>query len=430
MIINRDYYLNKLIKKKENRKIKIITGIRRVGKSYLLNNLYYKYLIENSVFKEQIIFINLDEASNIKYRNPLYLMEYLNSKINKNVMNYIFIDEIKFVEKIKNPYLDTKNSYVGFYEVLNELLNMEYVDVYVTGSNSKMLSSDVLTEFRGRGDQIHVMPLSFKEFYDFKGGSFEESYDEYQTFGGLPYVLLLDEKEEKIEYLKSLFKETYLKDIIERHNIINVLEINELINILASSIGSFTNPNKIENTFKSLLKLTYNSQTITNHIFFLKDAFLINDALKFDIKGRKYISANIKYYFTDIGIRNAKLEFRQQEPTHLLENIIYNQLKLLGYNIDVGMIQINEKIEDTYKRKQLEVDFVINKGSNKMYIQSVYNMDESFKEKREKKSLLNISDYFKKVIIVRGDFPSWYDENGILILSLKEFLLNYDSLDK
>lgn len=428
MVIKRDFYLDKLIKSKNNKKIKVITGIRRVGKSFLLNELFYNYLLDNGVEPKQIIKIALDNISNIKYRNPIFLVEYINSKLIDGLENYIFIDEIQFVERIKNPYVE--NNYIGFYEVLNEFLNKNNVDVYVTGSNSRMLSKDVLTEFRGRGDQIHVMPLSIYELKLSLNKSFETLYQDYQFYGGLPYIFSIDEGVKKETHLKNLFKETYLIDVIDRNKIRNVDELSKLTNILASGIGSFTNTNKIENTFKSELKVTYDKSTISDHISHLKDAFIISEANRFDIKGRKYIGANSKFYYTDIGVRNAILNFRQHEPTHIMENIIYNQLIMLGFSVDVGVVTINEKVNDKYIKKQLEVDFVINKGNLKYYIQSAYQMETKEKSVQEKKSLLNIDDSFKKIIIINDNIKAHYDENGILLISLKEFLLDLNVLNK
>lgn len=428
MLINRDFYLNKLIRSKGNKRIKVITGIRRSGKSFLLSNLYYNYLIKQGVEEKQIIQVKLDDVDYMKYRNPIHLNDYLKDKLVKDKMNYIFIDEIQFVEKIENPYL--KNNFIGFYDVLNGLLGINNVDVYVTGSNSKMLSSDVLTEFRGRGDQIHIFPLSFKEIYDYKNLSFKELYNEYETYGGLPYVWLLEKDEEKSNYLINLFKETYLIDVIEKNNIINTAELNTLILILASSIGSLTNPTKIQNTFDSELKITYNYKTITNHLKYLIEAFIIKEARRYDIKGRKYIGANSKYYFSDIGLRNALLNYREQSPSHIMENIIYNQLLMLGFNVDVGIVEVYEKKENKYIKKQLEVDFIINKGNLKFYIQSVYRMETKEKQVQEKRSLLNINDSFKKIIIINDSFKAHYDNNGIFLISLEEFLLDLDILNK
>ncbi len=429
MHFDRNFYLNKLIRSKGNGMIKVITGIRRVGKSFLLNKLFYNYLInEDQINQNQIIKINLDSMTSLEYRNPFALMEYINSNLLEDKINYVFIDEIQYVEQIENPYL--KNDYIGFYEVLNELLRKTNVDVYVTGSNSKMLSKDILTQFRGRGHQIHVMPLSLYEIKQSIDKPFEMLYETYQIYGGLPNVYSIESDEEKKLYLKKLFNESYLIDVIERNHIRNTDELDKLTTIIASSIGSFTNTTKIEKTFKSELNKKYSSQTISRHIDHLKDAFIISEANRYDIKGRKYIGANSKYYYTDIGIRNAKLNFRQYEPTHIMENIIYNQLIMLGYSVDVGIVEINEKIGGTFKRKQLEVDFVINKGNLKYYIQSAYQMLSKEKKDQEKKSLININDSFKKIIIINDNFRAHYDDNGFLLISLKEFLLDLDVLSK
>lgn len=429
MYFERRYYLDKLIRSKGNKMIKVITGVRRVGKSYLLNELFYNHLInEDKVMQNQIIKINLDSLSNLKYRNPFDLMEYINSNLLENKVNYVFIDEIQYVEKVENPHL--KNDYIGFYEILNELLGKTNVDVYVAGSNSKMLSKDVLTEFRGRGHQIHVMPLSLYEIKQTIDKPFEILYDIYQIYGGLPNIYSIESEEEKEVYLKNLFTESYLIDVIERNHIRNTDELDKLTAIIASSIGSFTNANNIERTFKSELNITYGSQTISKHLSYLKDAFIINEANRYDIKGRKYIGANSKYYYTDIGVRNAKLNFRQIEPTHIMENIIYNQLIMLGYSVDVGIVEINENVDGVFKRKQLEVDFVVNKGNIKYYIQSAYQILSKEKQEQEKKSLININDSFKKIIIINDNFRAHYDDNGFLLISLKEFLLDLDALNK
>lgn len=429
MYFERRYYLDKLIRSKGNKMIKVITGVRRVGKSYLLNELFYNHLInEDKVVQNQIIKINLDSQSNLKFRNPFTLMQYINSNLLEGKINYIFIDEIQYVERIENPHL--KNDYIGFYEVLNELLGKTNVDVYVTASNSKMLSKDVLTEFRGRGHQIHVMPLSLYEIKQTIDKPFEILYDIYQIYGGLPNIYSIDSEEEKELYLKNLFNESYLIDVIERNHIRNADELDKLTAIIASSIGSFTNATNIERTFKSELNITYGSQTISRHLSYLKDAFIINEANRYDIKGRKYIGANSKYYYTDIGIRNAKLNFREYEPTHIMENIIYNQLIMLGYSVDVGIVEINEKVDGVFKRKQLEVDFVVDKSNLKYYIQSAYQMLTKEKREQEKKSLININDSFKKIIIINDNFRAHYDDNGFLLISLKEFLLDLDALSK
>lgn len=428
MIFNRQLYLSRLISSKNNKRVKVITGIRRVGKSYLLNQLFYQYLInEEQIKPEQIIKIGLDSLSMAKYRNPIHLSEYINSRLISDKTNYVFIDEIQFVERVKNPYLE--NDYIGFYEILNELLNKDNVDIYVTGSNSKMLSKDVLTEFRGRALQIHVMPLSIAEISEVSELPFEVLYSNYQQYGGLPYTFTLESNVEKESYLKMLFNETYLLDVIERNKIRRADDLEKLTNFLASSIGSFTNPTRIEKTFKSKLNINYNQTVIANHIKYLKEAFIINEAKRYDVKGRKYIGANSKYYYTDIGIRNACLNFRQYEPTHTMENIIFNHLIMLGYSVDVGVVEVNEKSGENYQRKQLEVDFIVNKGNAKYYIQSAYSLETNEKRKQEKKSLLNTGDSFKKIIIINDHFEAHYDEDGILLVSLKEFLFDFEVLN-
>ena len=427
MNFTRKYYIDKLINSRANRRVKVITGLRRVGKSYLLNNLFYDYLISDAgVDPRHIIKISLDDLSMVKYRNPLHLSRYLNERITSGEFYYVFIDEIQFVQRIKNPYLE--KAYIGFYEVLNELLNKGNVDIYVTGSNSKMLSKDVLTEFRGRGEQIHVMPLSLFEISEQISEPFEKLYADYQTYGGLPYIFTLKSNTEKETYLKALMSETYLIDVIERNKIKKTNEIDKLTNVIASSIGSFTNPTKIEKTFKSELNIKYNKETIGKHLDYLKEAFIINEVSRFDVKGRKYIGANAKYYYTDVGVRNAQLNFRQYEPTHLMENIIYNHLLMFGYSVDVGIVEINERSGQGYKRKQLEVDFVVNKGNYKYYIQAAYSIETKAKRDQEKRSLLNIADSYKKIIIVNDNFNAHYDEHGFLLVSLKEFLLEKDIL--
>lgn len=429
MVFKRKIYLDKLVKSKGNKRVKVVTGIRRVGKSYLLNKLFYDYLVSVDKIKpEQIIKISLDNLSMVKYRNPIYLNEYINERLKSTDINYVFIDEIQLVERIKNPYL--KEDHIGFYEVLNELLNKDNVDVYVTGSNSKMLSQDVLTEFRGRGEQIHVMPLSIFEIMDGNGLSFGETYTLYQTYGGLPHVYTLTSNEEKEMYLKTLFSETYLIDIIERNKIRLTDNLDRLTKVVASSSGSFTNPTKIANTFKSALNIKYDQIVIAKHLNYLKEAFIINEVVRYDVKGRKYIGANAKYYYTDIGVRNAVLNFRQYEPTHIMENIIFNQLLMLGYSVDVGVVEINEKVGDTFKRKQLEVDFVVNKGNFKYYIQSAYSLETKEKQKQEKEPLLKIDDSFKKIIVINDEFTAHYDENGIFLISLKQFLLDLEILNR
>ena len=409
--INRDLYLNKLINRKENGMIKIITGIRRVGKSYLLDPIFKNYLLESGVKEDHIIKLDLEERKNKKYLDPDVLDEYIRSLIVDKKMYYIILDEIQKVE--------------DFESVLNGFLHIANADVYVTGSNSKFLSSDIVTEFRGRGDEVKVYPLSFKEFSEAYKGTENEAWKEYLIYGGMPYILTRKTDEEKSSYLNNLFETTYLKDIIERNNVGRVDVLNSLINILSSSVGSLTNPSKLANTFLSNGIKDVNIQTITTYIDYLLDAFLINKSLKYDIKGKKYISTPSKYYFTDIGLRNARINFRQQEENHIMENIIYNELIVRRYNVDVGIVGIREQ----NKRKQLEVDFICNQSYKRYYIQCTLHLDEREKTLQEEKPLLNIEDSFKKIIVVKDDIKHWFTEEGILIIGIQEFLLNKNSLD-
>lgn len=424
-MILREKYLNELISKMHNSMVKVVTGIRRCGKSYLLFNIFKNYLIESGISQNQIIEIILDDDEFASFRNPLKLGEYLREKTNDKTKDFfILIDEIQYCKPVENP--DLKGDFITFYNVLNGVLRRENIDLYVTGSNSKMLSSDILTEFRGRGDQVHIYPLTFSEFFNCHNLDFEDAYIEYSTFGGLPKIALMNDDSQKSEYLKNLFEEVYIKDIIARNEIKNPQNLSDLLNVLSSSIGSFTNPTKLENTFKSELKSTYSVKTIQNHIEILKDSFLIYEAKRFDIKGRKYIGANSKFYFSDIGLRNARLNFRQIEQTHIMENVIYNELLARGYNVDVGIVEINSKNENgSNVKKQLEVDFVANKGNEKIYIQSAFMMFDEEKTKQEKKSLLNIDDSFKKIIVTKENCKTHYDENGFVVMSLKSFLLDF-----
>lgn len=409
--INRDLYLNKLISRKENGMIKVITGLRRVGKSYLLDPIFKNYLIQNGVKENHIIKIDLDELKNKKYLDPLVLDAYIRDLIQDKDMYYILLDEIQKVP--------------DFEAVLNGFLHIKNVDVYVTGSNSKFLSSDVITEFRGRGDEIRVYPLSFKEFSKAFKGSKEEAWDNYINYGGMPYILTRKTDEEKSSYLNNLFVTTYLKDINERNNIGREDVLNTLINILASSVGSLTNPTKLANAFASSAIKDVNIQTLTTYINYLLDAFLINKVERYDIKGKKYIFTPSKYYFSDIGLRNARINFRQLEENHLMENIIYNELLVRGYNVDVGIVELREK----NKRKQLEVDFICNQFYKRYYIQCTLHLEEREKTLQEERPLVNIDDNFKKIIIVKDNIKHWYTEEGILIMGIQEFLLNEDSLD-
>lgn len=416
MNIARDLYLTKLKNKKNSKMIKIITGLRRSGKSYLLDPIFKNSLLEDGVKEDHIIKIDLDSIENRELTTDgLKLYEFIMNKIKDNDMYYILLDEI---QKVKD-----------FESVLNSFLRKDNLDVYVTGSNSKFLSTDIITEFRGRGDEIRVYPLSFSEFYNAYEDK-KKALKDFMTYGGMPYTLYLKTAEEKSEYLNNLFENTYLNDIIERNKIQREDILEAIINMLSSSVGSLTNPKKLCDTFVSNGYTEVNRNTINSYINYLQDAFLINKVERYDIKGKKYISTPSKYYFTDIGLRNARLNFRQQEEDHLMENIIYNELLTRGYNVDVGIIERFEK-DNTEKtiRKQLEVDFVCNQASKRYYIQSTYAIPNKEKMEQEQKSLININDSFKKIIIVKDDINLWRNEEGILIIGLEEFLLNQNSLD-
>ncbi len=431
MVIKRDKYLNALISKKNNGLIKVITGLRRCGKSYLLNKLYKSYLLKENVDESQIITFSFDNMEDI--------MKLDNYLVNESTLIYesknsYKVNSKKFILYISDLAKEKKNYYILLDEIqlldkfvmtLNSFLTHDNYDVYVTGSNSKMLSRDVITEFRGRADQIHLYPLSFKEYFESTNKEFDEAYLEYQYFGGMPFVSLLNDEESKKDYLNQLLEETYIKDITERNNIKNIDSFEKLIKILASSIGSYTNPSNIEKTFKSKENISYSHDTIKNHIEYIKNSFLLSEALRYDIKGKKYIGANSKYYFTDIGLRNALINFRQVEPTHIMENIIYNELIIKGYNVDVGVVEISEPNENgNYVLKKLETDFVCNKINEKHYIQSAYSMETLEKLIQEKKSLINIKDNFKKTIIVNDNIKKYITDDGIEVISLKEWLIN------
>lgn len=416
MEIKRDIYLEQLKIRKNNGMIKIITGIRRCGKSFLLFVLYKKYLLENGVDKDHIIEIALDGIENEELRDPKKCFQYIKNEMKDEQIYYLLLDEVQFMPR--------------FEEVLNSLLRIHNIDMYVTGSNSKFLSSDIVTEFRGRGDEIRIYPLSFVEFYAAFGGDYDDAWNEYMIYGGLPQVVQFSVERQKAEYLKNIFTNVYIKDVVERNKIHNVDEINTLIDILASAIGAPTNPTKISNTFKSDRGIIYNNKTISNHIDYLAEAFLISKANRYDIKGRKYVGANLKYYFSDVGLRNARLNFRQQEPTHIMENIVYNELLVRGYNVDVGIVDVMAKNVDGKRvRKQLEVDFVVNQGSQRYYIQVAYDMASEEKQTQELNSLRNIPDSFKKIIIINGTKKPWRNDEGFVIMGMKYFLLNADSLE-
>ena len=427
-MIKRELYLNKLINKKGNGLIKIITGIRRCGKSFLLFKIFYNHLIESGVKEENIITLALDDDINREYRNPDKLSEFLRSKIkNKDEMYYILLDEVQF--SISKKELKNEGQ-IRLYGILNGLLRLDNVDIYITGSNSKFLSSDIMTEFRGRGDQVQVYPLSFSEFYSSSLWSDKyEAWKEYTTYGGLPGLIGKSTDDEKINYLKELLTNTYVQDVIERHNLKGDTVIDTLVDILASAIGSLTNPTKLANSFVSNnIKVT--DKTISTYIDYLLDAFMINKARRFDIKGKKYINSPFKFYFTDIGIRNCRLNYRQQEQNHIMENIIFNELIIRGYNIDVGIIEhINKDKENKQHLTQLEVDFVCNKGNNRYYIQSAFSIPDEIKMKQETNSLDKINDSFKKIIITQDLIKPWRNEKGYLIINILDFLLNPNSLD-
>lgn len=426
-MIQRERYLNKLINKKNNGRVKIITGIRRCGKSYLLFNLYKNYLLSLGIKEEQILSFALDSVDDMEFRHPLRLNEYIKEKTkNKKKKYYIFIDEIQFSFALPNPYSENQEDKITFVDVLLGLMKQEHLDIYVTGSNSKMLSKDILTQFRDRGDEIKVQPLSFAESYPLYANS-SMALQEYMIYGGMPYVFSLKNEEEKAEYLKKLFQETYIKDILERNRIYNEKEILEvLLNFTSSAIGSLTNPSKLSKRFLSEKKVNINSHTLSNYLEYFEDAYILSSAHRFDVKGSRYFSTPLKYYFSDLGLRNARLNFRQIEETHLMENLLYNELILRGYNVDVGVVEQEIVREGVRKKVQLEVDFVVNKGSQRVYIQSALSVESPEKKEQEIASLKKISDAFKKIVVLRHSIVPRYDENGIFYVGLEEFLLNED----
>lgn len=416
MNIKRQQYLDQLISSQRNGLIKIITGIRRCGKSYLLFKLFHEYLNSQGISDDHIIEIALDDRTNKDLRNPDNLLKYIKEQITDKKLYYIMLDEVQMVDE--------------FTDVLNSLLHISNADVYVTGSNSHFLSTDVVTEFRGRGDEIHLFPLSFSEYCEGYNGTTDQAWKDYYTYGGLPLILTFDTDKKKEDYLNNLYKSVYLVDVLERHKIKNMGEFDELVKIIASSIGSSCNPTKLANTFKSVKNVTIHHQTINKYLGFLEDAFLVEKSIRYNIKGKKYINTLAKYYFSDLGIRNAILGFRQQEETHIMENIIYNELRTRGLHVDVGMVETREPDKNgKLKRKQLEVDFVVNQGSQRYYIQSAFAMPTLEKEAHESASLLKIKDSFKKIIIVKDDIKPKRNEDGILTIGLKDFLLDKNSLN-
>lgn len=427
MVIQRDKYLNDLVIRMNNGAIKVITGIRRCGKTYLVFDLFREYLRESGVPDGNVIEIALDDEANAKLRDAKALSEHLRARIGGDGTYYVLLDEVQYA--ITNRELRDPDNPPALYGVLNGLMRLGNVDVYVTGSNSKMLSKDVLTEFRGRGDEVHVMPLSFSEFMQVFDGDRYEGWAEYVMFGGLPALRAMRTDEQKMRYLTNLFSEVYLKDVIARNEIEKSRELDDLITVLASSIGSLTNPSKIEATFKSVLHSRLDDETIGRYIEHLKDAFIVSEAVRYDIKGRKYIGTPKKYYFEDVGLRNARLGFRQVEENHLMENIIYNELRTRGYAVDVGEVTRRSVVNGKTDRQRLEVDFVANLGYKRCYIQSALNLDSDEKREQETRSLRLIGDSFKKIIIVNKVMKPYMDESGILTIGLFDFLLNPDSLD-
>lgn len=417
MEIKRDKYLNDLKDRMHNGMIKVVTGIRRSGKSYLIFSIFKEYLISEGLDEEHIIEMEFDKKENSKYRDPDDLLDYIKEHITDKGEYYVLLDEVQMLE--------------DFEEVLNSLLHIKNLDIYVTGSNSRFLSSDVLTEFRGRGDEIHVYPLTFQEAMQNYKGDIYHGWAEYVTYGGLPLVWGMRTDQQNIKYLTDLFEKTYISDIIEHNGIEKTEELETLLNVLASAVGSLTNPTKIEATFKSVFKSTISRNTVVQYLGYLKDAFIINEANRYDVKGRKYIGTPLKYYYEDIGLRNARLGFRQVEETHLMENVVYNELLSRGYAVDVGVVETRKRnSEGKQEKRKLEIDFVANMGSHRYYIQSAFQIPDQEKEKQEKESLNNVDDSFKKIVLVRDVVKISRDEKGIVTMSIYDFLMDKNSLEK
>ena len=425
-LIQRNAYLKRIIERKENGSVKIITGIRRSGKSYLLFYLYHDYLIEQGVPEEQIIQIALDDDRYVKYRDPDELSKYIRSKIVNEDMYYIFIDEVQYAisrEELENP------ENVRLYNVFNGIMRLRNTDIYVTGSNSKLLSRDVMTAFRGRGDQIHISPLSFKEYYDYVGGDKNEAYEEYALYGGMPELLKRKSDAAKTQYLQGLFTAVYFKDIVERYGIQKDDILRELTDDLCSSVGSLTNAKKISDTLRSVKNVNVAQDTIKKYLDCLMESFLFAEAKRYDIKGKKYFHYPNKYYCVDVGLRNARLNFRQQEETHIMENIIYNELLFREYSVDVGVVELIESKDGKRTKKQCEIDFVVNKGAKKYYIQSALSVADPEKLATELRPLKNTNDFFRKIIISKTSQKPWVDDDGIVHIGLIDFLLNENALD-
>ena len=429
-MIERKKYLDTLIRKKENGMVKVITGIRRCGKSYLLFDIYHKYLNSVGVDDSHIIELALDDDENIRWRNPLELGKHIRELMtDKEKMYYIFLDEIQKVAEIPNPYLPGTNEKVGFVDVVLGLMKIKNADIYVTGSNSKMLSSDILTEFRGRGDEIRVNPLSFSEFYSAYTGDKRDAWQEYFTYGGMPLVMLQKTHEDKAAYLRDLFDKIYLDDIITRNGVGHAKSVLEdLLDVISSSVGSLTNPSKLSKTFASVNNKSITDDTIAKYLDYFIDAFMLYKAQRFDVKGRKYIGSPLKYYFSDIGLRNARLNFRQQEENHIMENIIYNELRYRNYDVDVGIVEYNHKnAERKSVRSQLEIDFVANNGSDRLYIQSALTVSDEEKRMQEINSLKRINDSFRKIVVVKDNIIPWHDDDGIYYIGIEKFLLGEET---
>jgi len=437
-LINRDLYLNRLISKKENGLIKIITGIRRCGKSYLLFELYKNYLNSIGIDDNHIIQIQLDKKEYENLRNPNKLYEHILQKINETEKFFIFIDEIQLCYRIKKDGIDENSVpeedrnllYTTFYDILNDLMARKNLDIYVTGSNSRLLSKDVATNFRDRGVEIQIYPLTFSEFYDFSGLEKADAWEEYMTYGGMPLAVLEKNEKEKAEYLKTLFTRIYIADIKERYKLKDEEQLSNLLDVIFSSVGSLTNPHKLNNTLESVQKIKLSDHTVKKYLEYLEDSFIIQKANRYDVKGKSYLDFPLKYYAIDIGLRNARLNFRQQERSHIMENIIFNELIARGYSVDVGVVQVSSTENGVQKKSNLEIDFIVNQGFNKVYIQSAFSLDEPEKMKQETRSLINSGDFFKKIVVVGGNQKRWQDENGIIFIGVIPFLLDKESVEK
>lgn len=437
-MINRDLYLNRLISKKENGLIKIITGIRRCGKSYLLFELYKNYLNSIGIDDNHIIQIQLDKKEYENLRNPNKLYEHILQKINETEKFFIFIDEIQLCYRIKKDGIDENSVpeedrdllYTTFYDILNDLMARKNLDIYVTGSNSRLLSKDVATNFRDRGVEIQIYPLTFSEFYNFSGLEKADAWEEYMNYGGMPLAVLEKNEKEKAEYLKTLFTRIYIADIKERYKLKDEEQLSNLLDVIFSSVGSLTNPHKLNNTLESVQKIKLSDHTVKKYLEYLEDSFIIQKANRYDVKGKFYLDFPLKYYAIDIGLRNARLNFRQQERSHIMENIIFNELIARGYSVDVGVVQVSSTENGVQKKSNLEIDFIVNQGFNKVYIQSAFSLDEPEKMKQETRSLINSGDFFKKIVVVGGNQKRWQDENGIIFIGVIPFLLDKESVEK